>query len=113
MSDRKRIPPLSAFEEEIGFTRALRVGDHIFVAGTVAEMAEGATLDAGAQWTWAGRLDFRRRRDRQVVSAGGISRKRGRRRAGLEKRFLLALLPEQRAASDDRSDRAGHRAWRR
>lgn len=49
MSQRKRIPPLSAFEEEIGFTRALRVGDHIFVAGTVAEMADGVVLDAGAQ----------------------------------------------------------------
>lgn len=49
MTERKRIPPLSAFEEEIGFTRALRVGDHIFVAGTVAEMTDGVALDAGAQ----------------------------------------------------------------
>lgn len=48
-TERTRIPPLSAFEEEIGFTRALRVGDHIFVAGTVAKMADGVTLDAGAQ----------------------------------------------------------------
>lgn len=49
MTDRQRIPPRSAFEEEIGFTRALRAGDHIFVAGTVAEMADGVELDAGAQ----------------------------------------------------------------
>lgn len=49
MTERTRIPPLSAFEEEIGFTRALRVGDHIFVAGTVAEMEDGIVLDAGAQ----------------------------------------------------------------
>lgn len=48
-TERTRIPPLSAFEEEIGFTRALRVGDHIFVAGTVAEMEDGVVLDAGAQ----------------------------------------------------------------
>ena len=48
-TERTRIPPLSAFEEEIGFTRALRVGDHIFVAGTVAEMADGVVMDAGAQ----------------------------------------------------------------
>jgi enamine deaminase RidA (YjgF/YER057c/UK114 family) len=49
MTERRRIPPLSAFEEEIGFTRALRAGDHIFVAGTVAELREGAAMDAGAQ----------------------------------------------------------------
>ncbi|MGF7171666.1 enamine deaminase RidA (YjgF/YER057c/UK114 family) [Sphingobium xanthum] len=48
-TERTRIPPLSAFEEEIGFTRALRVGDHIFVAGTVAEMEDGVAMDAGAQ----------------------------------------------------------------
>jgi enamine deaminase RidA (YjgF/YER057c/UK114 family) len=36
MSGRTRIPPLSPFEDEVGFTRALRAGDHIFVAGTVA-----------------------------------------------------------------------------
>jgi len=47
MTDRRSIAPLSAFEEEIGFTRALRVGDHVFVAGTVAEVTEG--VDAGAQ----------------------------------------------------------------
>jgi len=49
MTERKSIPPLSPFEEEIGFTRALRVGDHIFVAGTVANMLPGEVLDAGAQ----------------------------------------------------------------
>jgi len=49
MSERRRIPPLSAFEEEIGFTRAMRVGDHIFVAGTVAELRDGEAMDAGAQ----------------------------------------------------------------
>jgi enamine deaminase RidA (YjgF/YER057c/UK114 family) len=51
MTDRTRIPSLSSFEEEIGFTRALRVGDRILVAGTVATPPEGGTLpeDAGAQ----------------------------------------------------------------
>jgi enamine deaminase RidA (YjgF/YER057c/UK114 family) len=51
MTDRTRIPPLSPFEEEIGFTRALRVGDRILVAGTVATPPAGGTLpeDAGAQ----------------------------------------------------------------
>lgn len=47
---RRRIPPLSRFEEEIGFTRAVRVGDRILVAGTVAVMPDGSIpADAGAQ----------------------------------------------------------------
>ena len=33
---RQRIPPLSRFEEEAQFTRAIRVGDRIIVAGNVA-----------------------------------------------------------------------------
>ena len=33
---RQRIPPLSQFEEEAKFTRAMRVGDRIIVAGNVA-----------------------------------------------------------------------------
>lgn len=50
MSDRQRIPPLSPFEEEIGFTRAIRVGDRILVSGTVAVAADGTVpADAGAQ----------------------------------------------------------------
>jgi enamine deaminase RidA (YjgF/YER057c/UK114 family) len=51
MTERHRIPPLSPFEEEIGFTRALRVGDRILVSGTVATAPDGGTLpeDAGAQ----------------------------------------------------------------
>ena len=47
---RQRIPALSPFEEEIGFTRALRVGDRIFVSGTVGVEADGSVKeDAGAQ----------------------------------------------------------------
>jgi enamine deaminase RidA (YjgF/YER057c/UK114 family) len=49
MSDRRRIPLLSTFEEEIGFTRALRVNDRILVSGTVADLTDGKVLDAGAQ----------------------------------------------------------------
>jgi enamine deaminase RidA (YjgF/YER057c/UK114 family) len=33
---RQRIPPLSRFEEQASFTRAIRVGDRIIVAGNVA-----------------------------------------------------------------------------
>jgi enamine deaminase RidA (YjgF/YER057c/UK114 family) len=50
MTDRRRIPPLSRFEEETGFTRALRVGDRILVSGTVAVMPDGSVpAEAGAQ----------------------------------------------------------------
>jgi enamine deaminase RidA (YjgF/YER057c/UK114 family) len=50
MTERRRIPPLSAFEEETGFTRALRDGDHIHVSGMTAVMPDGSVpADAGAQ----------------------------------------------------------------
>lgn len=50
MADRRRIPPLSPFEEDVGFTRALRVGDRILVSGTTAVMPDGTVPpDAGAQ----------------------------------------------------------------
>lgn len=48
--ERRSIPPLSPFEEKIGFTRALRTGDHIVVSGTTAVMPDGTIpADAGAQ----------------------------------------------------------------
>jgi enamine deaminase RidA (YjgF/YER057c/UK114 family) len=47
---RQRIPARSSFEEETGFTRALRVGNQIFVSGTVGTEAGGAlAVDAGRQ----------------------------------------------------------------
>ncbi len=47
---RQRIPALSPFEEEAGFTRALRVGDRIIVSGTVGVNADGSVAEeAGAQ----------------------------------------------------------------
>ena len=48
LTERKRIPPLSSFEEEVGFTRALRVGDRIIVAGTTCDIIPPPD-DAGAQ----------------------------------------------------------------
>jgi len=48
MTNRKRIEPRSKFEAEVGFTRALRVGDRIIVAGTVDDRPE-PPLDAGQQ----------------------------------------------------------------
>ena len=47
---RQRIPALSPFEEEIGFTRAIRAGSIIAVSGTVGTEADGSVAeDAGAQ----------------------------------------------------------------
>ncbi len=50
MTQRRRIPPLSPFEEEIGFTRAVRVGDRILVSGTTANRPDGTVpAEAGEQ----------------------------------------------------------------
>lgn len=47
---RQRVAPQSPFEAEIGFTRALRVGDRILVSGTIGTEADGSTSpDAGRQ----------------------------------------------------------------
>jgi len=50
MTERRSIPPLSPFEAEIGFTRAVRVGDIIAVSGMTAVLPDGSIpADAGAQ----------------------------------------------------------------
>ncbi|WP_337192941.1 Rid family hydrolase [Alteraurantiacibacter buctensis] len=47
---RQRIPPLGAFEEQAKFTRAIRVGDRIIVAGNVGVEQDGSiSPDAGRQ----------------------------------------------------------------
>ena len=47
---RQRIPAQSPFEEEIGFTRAIRAGNLIAVSGTVGTEADGSVKeDCGAQ----------------------------------------------------------------
>ena len=47
---RQRIPAQGPFEEEIGFTRAIRAGSIIAVSGTVGVEADGSVKeDAGAQ----------------------------------------------------------------
>ena len=49
---RQRIPPLSRFEEQAQFTRAIRVGDRIIVSGNIGAEAEGTiSPDAGRQAT--------------------------------------------------------------
>ncbi|MBO9575506.1 MAG: RidA family protein [Sphingobium sp.] len=50
MTDRSRIAPLSKFEEEIGFTRAIRVENRILVSGTTANLPDGTVpAEAGDQ----------------------------------------------------------------
>jgi len=50
MAERTRIPPLSPFEEQAGFTRALRTGNRIVVSGTIGVEEDGSVApDAGAQ----------------------------------------------------------------
>ena len=48
MSDRKRATSGSPFEEQFGFSRAMRVGDRIIVAGTGPIEEDGATTQGGA-----------------------------------------------------------------
>ena len=50
MSERTRIPPLSPFEEQAGFTRAQRAGNRIVCSGTVGVEEDGSVSpDAGQQ----------------------------------------------------------------
>jgi len=48
MSDRKTVPAAGAWAEIIGYSRAVRVGQHIHVAGTTAPGEDVATQTTGA-----------------------------------------------------------------
>lgn len=50
MDERTRIPPLTPFEEQAGFTRALRTGNRIVVSGTIGVEVDGSvSSDPGVQ----------------------------------------------------------------
>ena len=50
MGERQRIAPLSKFEADVGFTRGLRVGNRIEIAGTTGAEEDGSiSPDAGRQ----------------------------------------------------------------
>ena len=44
---RKNIPSNSPFEDQIGFSRAVRVGNHIFISGTAPIAPDGSTACPG------------------------------------------------------------------
>lgn len=46
---RQRIPALSKFEEDAGFTRALRVGERIVVSGTVGVEVDGSVKESAGE----------------------------------------------------------------
>ena len=47
MTDRKNVSSVSPYEDVIGFSRAVRVGDLVLVSGTVAWGADGKLVGAG------------------------------------------------------------------
>lgn len=49
MTERQRTQTASPFEESIGFSRAIRVGDRILVSGTAPVEADGSSTPGGAE----------------------------------------------------------------
>jgi len=47
MDNRRRVSSVSPYEDIIGFSRAVRVGDLVFVSGTVAWGADGKLVGKG------------------------------------------------------------------
>ena len=117
MTDRRRISSVSPYEDIIGFSRAVRVGDLVFVSGTVAWGPDGKLIGAGdvyaqAKQTIANIEDYLRRagaslRDvvRTRIYLTDISRweevARAHREAFADARPASSLLEVSRLASPE------------
>lgn len=67
---RKNISTKSPFEEQIGFSRAVRVGNHIFISGTAPIAEDGSTACPGDAYGQAKRcLDIIKS---AVETSGGV-----------------------------------------
>ena len=53
MSERRRVSSVSPYEDIIGFSRAVRVGDLVFVSGTVAWGPDGKLVGKGNAYAQA------------------------------------------------------------
>ncbi len=68
MTERRRISSNSPYEEIIGFSRAVRVGDTVYVSGTVAWGEDGMLVGEGDVYVQARRA--LRNIERALIEAG-------------------------------------------
>ena len=68
MTERKRISSNSPYEEIIGFSRAVRVGDTVYVSGTVAWGEDGKLVGEGDVYVQA--RQALRNIERALIEAG-------------------------------------------
>jgi enamine deaminase RidA (YjgF/YER057c/UK114 family) len=68
MTDRQRVSSGSPYEPRIGFSRAVRVGDTVYVSGTVAWDNEGKLVGAGDVYAQAKQAI--RNVERALIQAG-------------------------------------------
>jgi enamine deaminase RidA (YjgF/YER057c/UK114 family) len=68
MTERRRISSNSPYEEIIGFSRAVRVGDAVYVSGTVAWGEDGKLVGEGDVYVQARRA--LRNIERALIEAG-------------------------------------------
>jgi enamine deaminase RidA (YjgF/YER057c/UK114 family) len=68
VTERQRISSGSVWEERVGFSRALRVGDWVFVSGTTATGSDGEVIGAGDPYAQA--IAIIEKIERALIEAG-------------------------------------------